>query len=117
MSQGNPYQTLVLRGILGSVAFEVGVTTPTHTAAEVLADAGYETHVAVVDVASRESVQALVATAIGLFAAIPAVLAYNRFSHDIDRIANRLETFTEEFSNILQRNVGASSAPATPAAR
>ena len=61
--------------------------------------------------------EALVATAIGLFAAIPAVLAYNRFSHDIDRIANRLETFTEEFSNILQRNVGASSAPATPAAR
>jgi biopolymer transport protein TolQ len=52
--------------------------------------------------------EALVATAIGLFAAIPAVLAYNRFSHDIDRIANRLETFTEEFSNILQRNVGTS---------
>jgi biopolymer transport protein TolQ len=53
--------------------------------------------------------EALVATAIGLFAAIPAVVAYNRFSHDIDRIANRLETFIEEFSNILQRNVGAQS--------
>jgi biopolymer transport protein TolQ len=53
--------------------------------------------------------EALVATAIGLFAAIPAVVAYNRFSHDIDRIANKLETFIEEFSNILQRNVGAQS--------
>lgn len=53
--------------------------------------------------------EALVATAIGLFAAIPAVIAYNRFSHDIDRVANRLETFIEEFSNILQRNLGAHS--------
>ena len=54
--------------------------------------------------------EALVATAIGLFAAIPAVVAYNRFARDIDRIAIRLETFIEEFSNILQRNVGAQSA-------
>ena len=53
--------------------------------------------------------EALVATAIGLFAAIPAVVAYNRFTHDIDRIANKLETFIEEFSNILQRNLGAQS--------
>ena len=48
--------------------------------------------------------EALVATAIGLFAAIPAVIAYNRFARDIDRIATQLETFIEEFSNILQRN-------------
>jgi len=53
--------------------------------------------------------EALVATAIALFAAIPAVVAYNRFAHDIDRIANRLETFIEEFSNILQRNLGTQS--------
>ncbi|HLL11400.1 MAG TPA: protein TolQ [Rubrivivax sp.] len=52
--------------------------------------------------------EALVATAIGLFAAIPAVVAYNRFARDIDRIAIQLETFIEEFSNILQRNAGAS---------
>jgi biopolymer transport protein TolQ len=49
--------------------------------------------------------EALVATAIGLFAAIPAVVAYNRFAHDIDRIAIRFESFTEEFSNILQRQL------------
>jgi biopolymer transport protein TolQ len=47
--------------------------------------------------------ESLIATAIGLFAAIPAVVAYNRFAHDLDRIANRFETFIEEFSNILQR--------------
>jgi biopolymer transport protein TolQ len=51
--------------------------------------------------------EALVATAIGLFAAIPAVIAYNRFARDIDRIAIQLESFIEEFSNILQRNAGA----------
>jgi biopolymer transport protein TolQ len=54
--------------------------------------------------------EALVATAIGLFAAIPAVLAYNRFSHDVDRIAIKLETFIEEFSNILQRSLGSAGA-------
>jgi biopolymer transport protein TolQ len=47
--------------------------------------------------------EALVATAIGLFAAIPAVVAYNRYSHDIERLAVRFESFMEEFSNILQR--------------
>ncbi len=57
--------------------------------------------------------EALVATAIGLFAAIPAVVAYNRFARDLDRIAIQQETFIEEFSNILQRNVSAqASAPA-----
>jgi biopolymer transport protein TolQ len=50
--------------------------------------------------------EALVATAIGLFAAIPAVIAYNRFARDIDRIAIQSETFIEEFSNILHRNAG-----------
>jgi biopolymer transport protein TolQ len=57
--------------------------------------------------------EALVATAIGLFAAIPAVVAYNRFARDIDRIAIQLETFIEEFSNILQRNAGTSGATTT----
>ena len=58
--------------------------------------------------------EALVATAIGLFAAIPAVLAYNRFARDIDRIAIQLESFIEEFSNILARNVAPAQAPAAP---
>lgn len=56
--------------------------------------------------------EALVATAIGLFSAIPAVVAYNRFARDIDRVAAMLETFIEEFSNILQRNIGTQPAGA-----
>jgi biopolymer transport protein TolQ len=47
--------------------------------------------------------EALVATAIGLFAAIPAVVAYNSNATEIDRLAIRFETFMEEFTNILQR--------------
>lgn len=60
--------------------------------------------------------EALVATALGLFSAIPAVVAYNRFARDIDRIAIKEETFIEEFSNILQRNLGvhATAHTATP---
>ena len=56
--------------------------------------------------------EALVATALGLFAAIPAVIAYNRFAREIDRLAIKMETFIEEFSNILQRNLGVHPAPA-----
>ncbi len=47
--------------------------------------------------------EALIATAMGLFAAIPAVIAYNRFAGDVNRLATRFESFMEEFSNILQR--------------
>ena len=47
--------------------------------------------------------EALVATAMGLFAAIPAVVAYNRYSHDTVRLSSRFESFMEEFSNVLQR--------------
>ena len=47
--------------------------------------------------------EALIATAIGLFAAIPAVVAYNRYSHDIDRLSIRFESFIDEFSNKLAR--------------
>jgi biopolymer transport protein TolQ len=47
--------------------------------------------------------EALIATAMGLFAAIPAVVAYNRYSNDINRILNRFDSFQDEFSNILFR--------------
>ncbi|MBX9812960.1 MAG: protein TolQ [Burkholderiales bacterium] len=49
--------------------------------------------------------EALIATAMGLFAAIPAVVAYNRFAGDVNRLATRFDSFMEEFSNILQRQV------------
>ena len=51
--------------------------------------------------------EALVATAMGLFAAIPAVMAYNRYSTDIGRLSNRYEAFTEEFLSLLHRQAHA----------
>ncbi|OGT35408.1 MAG: protein TolQ [Gammaproteobacteria bacterium RBG_16_51_14] len=48
--------------------------------------------------------EALVATAMGLFAAIPAVIAYNRYSNDVERLINRYDTYMEEFSSILHRH-------------
>jgi biopolymer transport protein TolQ len=47
--------------------------------------------------------EALIATAMGLFAAIPATVAYNRFAGDINKLATRFDSFMEEFQNILQR--------------
>ncbi|WMC09382.1 protein TolQ [Oceanimonas pelagia] len=49
--------------------------------------------------------EALIATAMGLFAAIPAVIAYNRFSYQVERLENHLANFMDEFSTILNRQV------------
>ena len=51
--------------------------------------------------------EALFATAIGLFVAIPAVWAYNRYTSRVDRLSQRYESFADEFSSILQRQAGA----------
>jgi biopolymer transport protein TolQ len=53
--------------------------------------------------------EALIATAMGLFAAIPAVIAYNRYSNDVERLINHYDMFAEEFSTILQRQAHVSS--------
>jgi biopolymer transport protein TolQ len=50
--------------------------------------------------------EALIATAMGLFAAIPAVIAYNRYADQVSRLELRYDTFTEELSAILQRHAG-----------
>ena len=55
--------------------------------------------------------EALVATAIGLFAAIPAVVAYNRFADQVTRLEMRFDAFIEEFSTILQRHARACALP------
>lgn len=49
--------------------------------------------------------EALIATAMGLFAAIPAVIAYNRYSNNVERLVTRYEIFVEEFSSIVHRQV------------
>lgn len=59
--------------------------------------------------------EALVATAMGLFAAIPAVIAYNRFSTKMDAMLGRYETFSDEFSSILHRQAHAVAPAPSPA--
>jgi biopolymer transport protein TolQ len=59
--------------------------------------------------------EALVATAMGLFAAIPAVIAFNHFVRHIERLSIRFDSFMEEFSNILQRQANAAAPAASPA--
>ncbi|MDE2196284.1 MAG: protein TolQ [Gammaproteobacteria bacterium] len=54
--------------------------------------------------------EALIATAMGLFAAIPAVIAYNRYANHVERLETRFDSFLEEFSTILQRHVGTRAA-------
>jgi biopolymer transport protein TolQ len=49
--------------------------------------------------------EALIATAMGLFAAIPAVIAYNFFTHHVERLENRYNTFSEELTGILERGL------------
>tara|TARA_Y100001935_G_scaffold254435_1_gene263489 strand:+ start:1678 stop:2379 length:702 start_codon:yes stop_codon:yes gene_type:complete len=57
--------------------------------------------------------EALIATAIGLFAAIPAVVAYNKFTTSFQRLENRYDDFIEEFTNILQRQTHLKKIPDT----
>lgn len=57
--------------------------------------------------------EALFTTALGLVAAIPAMIAYNKFTSDLNRYAERLETFASEFSSILDRHLARSSATTT----
>jgi biopolymer transport protein TolQ len=58
--------------------------------------------------------EALIATAIGLFAAIPAVVAYNRFADQVTRLEMRFDAFMEEFSTILQRHAARGAGPSAP---
>ena len=57
----------------------------------------------VMEVTQPRAWLALVATGVGLLVAIPAVIAYNRYSNDVERLINRYDNFLEEFSTILQR--------------
>ena len=61
-------------------------------------------HQATIAMVAPGIAEALVATAMGLFAAIPAVIAYNRYANNVERLLNRYDTFMEEFSSILHRH-------------
>jgi biopolymer transport protein TolQ len=61
--------------------------------------------------------EALLATALGLIAAIPAVVAYNKLSGDVDRYANRVTTFSDEFSVVLSRELESGRSPGLDSSR
>lgn len=63
-----------------------------------------DTHMNTLSAVAPGIAEALVATAIGLFAAIPAVIAYNRYSDDVERLITRYDNFVEEFITLLQRH-------------
>lgn len=65
---------------------------------------GSQAHTATLAVVAPPIAEALIATAMGLFAAIPAVVAYNRFADKVVRLEYRYDTFREEFSSILERH-------------
>jgi biopolymer transport protein TolQ len=67
-------------------------------------------HAATISMVAPGISEALIATAMGLIAAIPAVVAYNRFSNQVERLETRYDTFADEFSSILQRHVPQRSA-------
>jgi biopolymer transport protein TolQ len=66
---------------------------------------------ATIDVVAQPISEALIATALGLFAAIPAQIAYNRYADKVDRLEVRYNTFTEELTSILERSTGRRAAP------
>ncbi len=67
---------------------------------------------ATIDAVAQPISEALIATALGLFAAIPAQIAYNRYADKVDRLQVRYNTFTEELTSILERSGGRRPAPA-----
>jgi biopolymer transport protein TolQ len=67
-------------------------------------------HAATIAMVAPGISEALIATAMGLVAAIPAVVAYNRYSNQVERLENRYDAFVDEFSSILQRHVPTRSA-------
>jgi len=71
---------------------------------------------ATIDVVAQPISEALIATALGLFAAIPAQIAYNRYADKVDRLEVRYNTFTEELTSILERSTGRRAAPPPGAA-
>ena len=80
-----------------------GVERGTLEIAEALVAAGFRAFVASAGGPLVPALEALFATAIGLVAAIPAVLAYNKISTDLARFAGRMESFATEFAAILSR--------------
>ena len=98
-------ENLVFLATVGSISPYVGLFGTVWGIMNAFHSLGNVQHATISMVAPGIS-EALIATAMGLFAAIPAVVAYNRFANNVERIETRFDSFLEEFSTILQRHVG-----------
>jgi biopolymer transport protein TolQ len=95
-------QNLATLATVGSTSPYVGLFGTVWGIMNAFSSLGTAQHATIAQVAPGIA-EALVATAMGLFAAIPAVIAYNRYADQVDRLESRYDTFMEEFSNILSR--------------
>ena len=102
-------ENLVFLATVGSISPYVGLFGTVWGIMNAFHSLGNVQHATISMVAPGIS-EALIATAMGLFAAIPAVVAYNRFANHVERLETRFDSFLEEFSTILQRHVGPRSA-------
>jgi biopolymer transport protein TolQ len=98
-------ENLVFLATVGSISPYVGLFGTVWGIMNAFHSLGNVQHATISMVAPGIS-EALIATAMGLFAAIPAVIAYNRFANHVERLETRFDSFLEEFSTILQRHVG-----------
>ena len=98
-------ENLVFLATVGSISPYVGLFGTVWGIMNAFHSLGNVQHATISMVAPGIS-EALIATAMGLFAAIPAVIAYNRFANHVERLETRFDSFLEEFSTILQRHTG-----------
>ncbi len=97
-------QGLANLATIGSTSPYVGLFGTVWGIMTAFMELGSQAHTATLAVVAPPIAEALIATAMGLFAAIPAVIAYNRFADKVVRLEYRYDTFTEEFTSILERH-------------
>ncbi len=97
-------QSLATLATIGSTSPYVGLFGTVWGIMDAFIRLGNSTQTATLELVAPGIAEALIATAMGLFAAIPAVIFYNRYADQVNRLENRFENFTEEFSTILERH-------------
>lgn len=97
-------QSLATLATIGSTSPYVGLFGTVWGIMDAFIRLGNSTQTATLTLVAPGIAEALVATAMGLFAAIPAVIFYNRYADQVSRVENRFDSFMEEFSTILERH-------------
>ncbi|MEO0998540.1 MAG: protein TolQ, partial [Pseudomonadota bacterium] len=97
-------QSLATLATIGSTSPYVGLFGTVWGIMDAFIRLGNSTQTATLSLVAPGIAEALIATAMGLFAAIPAVIFYNRYADQVARLENRYDSFMEEFSTILERH-------------